>query len=136
VDPKPPPRWLVILNAAVLRSGLRVGTQSLLTVTGRKSGHPRSTPISVATVDGQRYIVAAFPDAAWVANVRAAGVGTLTRGRTTERVTLSEVPVAERGPILRAFLDQVRGGARYFGPRTPDQIVADADRYPVFRITS
>jgi deazaflavin-dependent oxidoreductase (nitroreductase family) len=125
---------MVAMNAALLRRGLRIGSQSLLTVTGRKSGHPRSTPISVATVDGERYIVAAFPDAAWVANVRAAGVATLTRGRTGERIALREVPASERGPILRAFLEQVRGGARFFGPRTADEIVADAERYPVFRV--
>jgi deazaflavin-dependent oxidoreductase (nitroreductase family) len=127
---------MVSMNSALLRRGLRIGSQSLLTVTGRKSGHPRSTPISVATVDGERYIVAAFPDAAWVANVRAAGVATLTRGRGSDRVVLREVPTAERGPILRAFLEQVRGGARFFGPRTADEIAADAERYPVFRITA
>lgn len=51
------------MNKAVLRFGLKVGSQYLLTVPGRRSGEPRSTPISVASVDGQRYIVAAFADA-------------------------------------------------------------------------
>jgi deazaflavin-dependent oxidoreductase (nitroreductase family) len=127
---------MVRMNKAVLRRGLRIGSQYLLTVPGRRSGKPRSTPISVAIVDGERFIVAAFSDAAWVGNVRAAGSGTLTRGGTAERVELTEVPVDERGPILRAFLEQVRGGVRFFGRQTPDEIVAGAERYPMFRVSS
>ena len=125
---------MVRLNSAVLRHGMRLGSQHLLTVTGRKSGLPRSTPISIATVGGRRYIVAAFDEAAWVGNVRAAKTGVLTRGGRTETVLLTEVPVAEREPILRAFLAQVRGGVRFFGEQTPGEVVAAADRYPVFRV--
>ena len=106
---KPPPMWMVRLNVAMLRRGLRIGSQYLLSVRGRKSGEVRSTPISIATIDGSRYIVAAFSDAAWVQNVRAAGAGTLGRGRNIEQVRLVELPVEERGPVLRGFLQQVRG---------------------------
>ena len=132
----PPPAWMVRFNVAVLRRGLRIGSQHLLTVPGRKTGELRSTPISVAVVDGTRYIVAAFGEAAWVANVRAAGSAELSRGGRMEHVRLTELPVAEREPVLRAFLEQVRGGTRYFGPQTADEIVAGAERYPVFRIGS
>jgi hypothetical protein len=109
---KPPPAWMVRLNVAVLRRGLSLGSQHLLSVRGRRSGELRSTPVSIATVDGTRYIVAAFEDAAWVRNVRAAG------------------------PILRAFLGQVHGGRRFFGSDDPDVVVAGADHYPVFRVTA
>jgi hypothetical protein len=136
VNVKPPPVLIVKLNAAVLRLGLHVGSQHLLTVPGRKSGLPRSTPVSIATVGSDRYIVAAFPGAAWVGNVRVARGGTLMRGELTEYVKLVEVPVEERGPILRAFLEQVRGGVRFFGPQTTEQVVARADRYPVFRVAT
>jgi deazaflavin-dependent oxidoreductase (nitroreductase family) len=132
---KPPPAWLVRLNVAVLRPGLGLGSQHLLTAPGRRTGAPRSTPVSIVTVAGRRYIVAAFADAAWVANVRAAGSATRRRGGETEAITLVELPVAERGPVLRAFLEQVRGGVRFFGRQTPDEIVAGADRYPVFGIS-
>ena len=77
----PPPRWMVNLNRAFLRRGLKVGSQYLLTVPGRTSGEPRSTPISVVNLDGERYIVSAFAEADWVRNVRAAGAGSLTRGK-------------------------------------------------------
>jgi deazaflavin-dependent oxidoreductase (nitroreductase family) len=126
---------MIRLNSALLRRGLRIGSQHLLTIPGRRTGEPRSTPISIATVSGERYIVAAFADAAWVANVRATGAGTLTRGGRDESVRLTELPAADRDPILRAFLRQVPGGARFFGGRTPDAIAADAARYPVFRIS-
>jgi len=127
---------MVRLNVAMLRRGLRIGPQHLLTVPGRTTGQPRSTPISIAVVHGTRYIVAAFADAAWVGNVRAAGSAQLSRGGRTERVTLTELPILEREPVLRAFLQQVRGGTRYFGAQTPDEIVAAADRYPAFRIST
>ena len=49
-------------------------------------------------------------------------------------VRLEELPAEARGPVLRAFLEQVRGGGRYFGSQTPDQVAAAAERYPVFRV--
>jgi deazaflavin-dependent oxidoreductase (nitroreductase family) len=128
----PPPSWMVRLNVALLRRGMRIGSQALLTVPGRRTGKPRSTPVSIATVDGKRYVVAAFPDAAWVQNVRAAGSAILSRGRTAEPVSLTELPVERRGPVLRAFLEQVRGGVRFFGSADPDEVVAAAERYAVF----
>jgi len=134
LNPKPPPAWMVRLNREMLRRGLRIGSQHLLTVAGRSTGLPRSTPISVTELGGSRYLVAAFPDAAWVANVRADGAGTISRGGRTESVRLLELPADQRRPILRAFLRQVRGGRRFFGDQTIDEIVAGAERYPVFRI--
>ena len=133
---KPPPAWLVRLNVALLRRGLKIGSQHLLSVRGRRSGETRTTPVSITRLDGSRYIVGAFAEAAWVANVRAAGSGTLERGRNVEHVRLAELPVEERGPVLRAFLSQVRGGGRFFDSADPDVVVAAADRYPVFRLES
>jgi len=127
---------MVRLNVAMLRRGLKIGSQYLLSVRGWKSGEMRSTPISIATIDGSRYIVAAFSEAAWVRNVRASGSATVGRGRNVEQVRLVELPVDERGPVLRAFLQQVRGGVRFFGSDNPDVVVAGADRYPVFRLDS
>lgn len=131
---KPPPDWMVRLNVAFLRRGLAVGSQHLLSVRGRKSGIVRTTPVSLVTLDGTRYVVAAFAEADWVKNVRAAGAGSLSRGRNQEAVGLVELPDRERGPVLRAFLTQVRGGVRFFDSADPEAIVASAGRYPVFRV--
>jgi deazaflavin-dependent oxidoreductase (nitroreductase family) len=127
---------MVRMNVAMLRRGLKIGSQHLLSVRGRKSGELRRTPVSIAMVDGTRYIVAAFSDAAWMQNVRAAGTGSLERGRKIEEVRLTELPVEHRDPVLRAFLQQVKGGVRFFGSSDPDVVVAAADRYPVFRLDS
>jgi hypothetical protein len=127
---------MVRLNVAMLRRGLKIGTQYLLAGRGRKTGLIRCTTVSIATIGTDRYIVAAFADAAWVGNVRAANVGTLTRGRARESVRLAEIPVEERGPVLRAFLQQVRGGVRFFGSADPETVVAAAERYPVFRVVA
>jgi len=134
--PKPPPAWMVRLNVAMLRRGLRIGSQYLLSVRGRKSGVMRSTPVSLTTIGSERYIVAAFAEAAWVGNVRAAGEGTLRRGKAEERVRLVELSVSEREPVLRAFLEQVPGGVRFFGSSDPNVVSAAADRYPVFHLAS
>jgi deazaflavin-dependent oxidoreductase (nitroreductase family) len=125
---------MVRMNVAVLRRGLKVGSQYLLTAPGRNSGTPRSTPISIVMLDGERYIVSAFADADWVKNVRAAGGASLSRGNRTEAVKLVELPEPERDPVLRAFLQQVPGGVRFFESPEPDAVVASASRYPVFRV--
>ena len=75
-------------------------------------------------------------EADWVKNVRAAGTASLTRGKHTETVKLVELHAPERGPILRAFLQQVPGGLRFFESPQPDAVVGAASRYPVFRVVA
>jgi hypothetical protein len=128
------------LNLLVLRLGLRIGTQHILSVPGRNTGRMRSTPVSLVTLDGVRYVVSG-EGLAWVKNARAAGWGELLRARQRERVSLTELPPEERGPILRAFWYQVPAGrsfiARLFGlasDASADDFEAAAPRCPVFRI--
>ena len=135
-EAKPPPMWMVRLNVALLRRGLKVGSQHLLSIRGRKTGQVRGTPVSILTVEGERYVVAAFAQAGWVKNVRAIEAGVLARGWHDENVRLIELPTGERGPILREFLRQVRGGVRFFDSPDPEAVVSSADRYPVFRVIS
>ena len=72
-----------------------------LTVPGRKSGKPRSTPITVFSVEGKRYVLGGFPGADWVLNARAAEVATLSRGRRREEVFMVELAAEEARPLLR-----------------------------------
>jgi deazaflavin-dependent oxidoreductase (nitroreductase family) len=93
-DVKPLPRWFRAGNHAVRamsRIGLTMGPVCVLTVPGRHTGKPRSTPVSPLTVNGGRYVVAGLPDSGWARNVRAAGHARLSRGRRHEPVTLTEV---------------------------------------------
>ena len=110
------PGWLKPVNRMVMalnRLGLAVGTQHILSIPGRKSSKLRSTPVSLLTVGGQRYICT-VGETDWVKNARAAGWGYLARGRKRERVALIELPVEQRGRVLREFPIQVPHGAQFF----------------------
>lgn len=136
------PGWLPLANRFVMwlqRRGIRTGTVHVLTVPGRISGAPRSTPVSVLFVEGRRYIVGGVDDADWVRNARIAGQGALAYGRKSENVRLIELEEVERGPILRAFPVEVPHGTQFFDrvhgvAPEPDEFARLADRCPVFRV--
>ena len=71
--------------AWLLRRGRGPAFMRLLTVTGRDTGLPRTTPVVPVHRDGDIWVVSPFGDVAWVRNVRAAGRLDLHRGH--ERVT-------------------------------------------------
>src|SRR6476646_5530041 len=111
-----PPRWLKPMNRvlkAVQQMGIPTGPASVLTVPGRKTGRPRSTPMTPFDVDGRLYTVAGYPGADWAANARAAGAGTLTRGRRDRRVRIVELSAEESRPVLRAFAVKVGVGVGF-----------------------
>jgi len=135
-----PPRWLKLanrLNVTLLRRGFGPKTQRLLSVPGRRSGVLRTNPVAVVEVDGNQYLVAGWENSDWVRNVRAAGWGLVGRGRQYERIRLTEVPIAERPPILREFARQVRGG-RVFLTVAADASSVDfataSPNHPIFRL--
>ena len=141
--PEPhPPRWLKPMNKLVVamqQIGVPAGPSMVLTVPGRRSGQPRSTPMTPFDHDGGLYTVAGYPGADWAANARAAGVGTLTRGRRSRRVRIVELSADESRPVLRAFAVKVPVGVG-FAKRsglvvdgTADEFEALAGRLAVFR---
>ncbi|OBI76986.1 nitroreductase family deazaflavin-dependent oxidoreductase [Mycobacterium sp. E740] len=138
------PWWLKYVNKVMI--GLQklgiLGEKGpvVLSVPGRKTGKPRSTPVTPMIVDGQRYVVGGVPGSDWVANVRAAGAATLHIGRRSERVRMVEMPVEQARPLLREFPVKVPTGVGFIknaglvtGPN-PDEFEALAGRCPVFRI--
>ena len=137
-----PPRYLKSMNRvvrAMQRLGIPTGPAMILTVPGRKTGKPRSTPMTPFTYRGGLYTVAGYPGADWAANARAAGVGTLTRGRKSHRIRIVELGAEESRPVLREFPVQVPVGVG-FAKRsglvregTPDEFEALAGQLPVFR---
>lgn len=137
------PGWLKPVNRVIIalnRLGLVLGTQHVLSIPGRKTGKLRSTPVSLLTVDGCRYIVTGL-ETDWVKNARVSGWGWLSRGRERERVALVELPVEERPRILREFPEQVPHGVEFFErllglPNDAQAFAAAAPRCPVFRIDS
>jgi deazaflavin-dependent oxidoreductase (nitroreductase family) len=140
-DPRPP-RYLKPMNKlmmAVQKLGLPTGPAMVLTVPGRRSGQPRSTPMTPFEFQGGLYVVAGYPGADWAANARAAGSGTLARGRRARQVRIVELTADEARPVLRAFPMHVPVGVS-FAKRsgmvrngTPDEFEALAGRLAVFR---
>ena len=126
----------------LLRRGVSFGSEHpvVLTAPGRKSGKPRSTPVTPMEVDGRRYIVATFPGADWVANVRATELVTLADGRRTETIRMVELEAKEAAPVLRLFGQQVPAGVGFLkrsglvASGTADEVEGLAGRLPVFRI--
>jgi deazaflavin-dependent oxidoreductase (nitroreductase family) len=137
-----PPRWLKQMNRvvrAVQWFGIPTGPAMVLTVPGRKSGKPRSTPMTPFDHDGQLYTVAGYAGADWAANARAAGEGTLSHRRRSRSVRIVELGPQEAGPVLRSFAEKVPVGVG-FAKRaglvvdgTPDEFEALAGQLPVFR---
>jgi deazaflavin-dependent oxidoreductase (nitroreductase family) len=143
--PVRPPWWLKPANKVVIpmsRLGLSLGGESpvVLTVTGRKSGRVRSTPVTPMTIDGKQYVVAGFPGADWVANVRAAEQVTIARGRRVQRMRMVELSPDDARPFLRAFPTEVPTGVSFMkraGLVTEgrvDEFEALAGRCAVFRL--
>jgi len=140
-DPRPP-RYLKRMNKvmiAVHKLGIPTGPAMVLTVPGRKSGRPRSTPMTPFRFDRGLYVVAGYPGADWAANARAAGTGTLSRGRRVRQVAIVELSAEQARPVLRAFPAEVPVGVRFAKSSgmvvdgTSDEFEALAGRLAVFR---
>ncbi|MCX4091470.1 nitroreductase/quinone reductase family protein [Nocardia sp. alder85J] len=123
------------------RTGIAFGPMQLLTVPGRRTGRPRTFAIAINELDGERYIFQAFPKAAWVANARAASTVTLTRGRRSATARLVEIPLPERGPLLRrlvatspARVADIFVSSGQAEAATADAMAAAAPRIAIFRV--
>ena len=137
-----PPRYLKPMNKfmmAVQKLGVPTGPAMVLTVPGRKTGKPRSTPMTPFEHDGGLYVVAGYPGADWASNARAAGAGTLSRGRKSRRVRIVELDAAQSRPVLRAFALKVPVGVG-FAKRSglmrdgaPEEFAELAGQLAVFR---
>jgi deazaflavin-dependent oxidoreductase (nitroreductase family) len=119
--------------------GLPPSFMGVLEVRGRTSGRRRSTPIVIATVDGQEYLVSMLgPNSDWVRNVVAAHGEAVIRHGRSRRVRLVPVPVEDRAPILREYVRIATSGRQHF-PVAVDAALSEfqaiARHYPVYRIT-
>jgi deazaflavin-dependent oxidoreductase (nitroreductase family) len=123
----------------LLKAGVRLGPNVLLTVPGRKSGLPRTVPVAMIEIDGQRYLQSTYGEVEWVRNLRAAGTGTLRRGRHTEPIQATELTPAEAAPVMRVVVGMIPGMLRRFYAATPDSPLdtfeREVARHPVFRLT-
>jgi hypothetical protein len=57
----------------------------------------------------RRFLVAPYGALQWVLNIHAAGSTTLTRGRGSEAISVTELEAEEAAPILNQYLSSVLG---------------------------
>jgi len=89
----------------------------LLTTTGRKSGRPRTQPLTY-TRTGDGYVVIASKGGAaqhplWYLNLRANPIAEVTIGRETQKVRAREAEGEERERLWRQQADVFSGYDRY-----------------------
>ncbi len=127
--------------AAASRLGISLAGSRRLTVRGRSSGEPRTTPVNPLEIDGTTYLVAPRGNTQWVRNLRAAGgQGQLHHGRRATAFRADEVPDSEKLPILKTYLDKWAWEVGAFFELDKDPSDADIQRiapeHPVFRLRS
>jgi deazaflavin-dependent oxidoreductase (nitroreductase family) len=134
------------LTRRLLRAGLPMGPNTLLTVRGRTSGEPRSAPVAVLHLKGRRYVIGAYGDVHWVRNLRAAGEGTIREHGQDVPVSALELGHDEAVEFYRvtlpgfvAALPRIgRGFARVLfslaGPEVLDDPEKAATTRPVFEL--
>ena len=136
------PNWIArVVNrawAVIFSSGILPNYMVTLEVTGRKSGRTVSQPMVVAVVNGQRYLVSMLGENVnWVHNVRASGGRAVLQKHGREEIYLEEVPVDQRAPILKAYLQRAPG-ARPHVPVNKDAPLAEFEKiataFPVFKV--
>ncbi len=123
---------------ALSRVGLTPPMVVSLETIGSRSGLRRAIPMVVARYQGHEYLVSMLGERSpWVHNVRAAdGHAWVRRGRL-RAVRLVEVPIPERAPIIRAYLQVAAGARPHIAVATDaplEAFKAVAGRHPVFRI--
>jgi len=138
------PGWVTrhVMNPAVAlltRAGVSVWGSRELRVRGRTSGEWRTTPVNLLHHDGGDFLVAPRGETQWVKNLRVAGTGELRVGRRTETFTATEVPDADKTPILRAYLKRWKAEVGIFfdgvSADSPDaELARIAPGHPVFRL--
>ncbi|MFC9617384.1 nitroreductase family deazaflavin-dependent oxidoreductase [Streptomyces sp. NPDC056938] len=119
------------------RLGLGKGYRYILTVNGRKSGRPYSTPVDVMSAGGDRWLVAAYGVSNWVRNARVADEVGLSRGGRSRKLRVVELGPEESVPVLRQYLREVPVTRAYFDvtlDSTDEEFAAEAARHPVFRL--
>lgn len=134
----PSARRFARLWAAVFALGLMPRRWITLEVAGRQSGRIVRFPLGMADWHGQWYLVPMLGGQCnWVKNARAADGRVTIRHRRAVACRLVEVPVSERAPIIKRYLEQVPG-ARPHIPVHRHAPLADFEaispRYPVFRV--
>jgi deazaflavin-dependent oxidoreductase (nitroreductase family) len=108
VLPTMPPRWVFVcvnpIARFLMRVGVPLGFNGLITIRGRKSGLPRTTLVAIIEVAGRRWVWAPWDDVQWVRNLRAAGRATITVRHWKADVVATELDATQRIGFFRDVL--------------------------------
>jgi deazaflavin-dependent oxidoreductase (nitroreductase family) len=139
---KRPNRLARLVNGVWSRlaaAGIGPAQQSMLEVSGRRTGKTVSFPVVVADYRGERYLVSMLGEGTnWVRNVRAASGHAVLRHGHREVIRLDEVDPGQRPPILRRYLECAPGARSHIpvGRGAPlQEFERIAAQYPVFHVT-
>lgn len=107
------------------------GPNVMLTVRGRKTGVPRTTPVALVDIDNRRWIIGTFGDVNWVRNLRAAGEATITikgHGQAVRAIALSPTEGARFfRDVLTPYVNRLRAGRLILRLLGAADIVSDPD---------
>ena len=104
------PRWVTFFGPVtkfLLAKRVPLGYNALLTIPGRTSGLPRTTPLAIIDVASRRWVWSPWGDVNWVRNLRAAGRATITVRGQTEEVRATELDPSQRVEFFRDVLRPV-----------------------------
>ena len=101
------------ISRFLLAGGVPLGANRLVTVRGRRSGLPRTTPVAIIEVAGRRWVWAPWGEVHWVRNLRAAGRATITVRRRDEVVTATELDPIQRVGFFRDVLGPLARSIRF-----------------------
>jgi deazaflavin-dependent oxidoreductase (nitroreductase family) len=126
----------------LLRVGVPLGPNALLTVRGRTSGVDRTTPVAVVAIGGRRWLIGTFGEVNWVRNLRAAHEATLTINRRPEPVQAVELSQQEASSffkdVLTPYVSQLPLGRFLLGTLGAKELLTDPDaaaqHHPVFEL--
>ena len=109
------PRWVPLFNVLarpLLSLGVPFGPDVLLTVRGRTSGLPRTTPVSLVDYGGRRGVISPFGETQWVRNLRVAGTATIRHGRRSEEVRTLELDHEQAVRFIREAIAPIAASSR------------------------
>jgi F420H(2)-dependent quinone reductase len=130
----PPYRKSGFFNSKVMNPLLTaLGLAPALTVHGRTSGRSYTMPVLPLDYEGKQYLVAPRGNTHWARNLRSVGEGELRMGGRKIHFRATEVPVAQRGPLVAAYVQKY--GPKYGGFVAKEfAALPDPADHPVFLI--
>jgi len=116
IEPRQIPSWVPFFNLLakpLLRLGVPMGPDVLITVRGRKTGLPRTTPVTICEYGGRRGFISPFGETNWARNLRAAGIATIRFGRRSESVRTVELGHEDAIAFIRDVIAPIARTSRF-----------------------